>query len=160
MSANEQEGNYIVTAFLGVTAPTGTPAFSNGAWQVTPTIAAGKGWGDFDIQATMGLPTPLAYQDVIGTSLATNVAFQYHAFTYFWPEFEINHTYWFNGLRGGKNQVFLTPGIILGRFQIHDRICFIVGVGYQFSVAPPLTREPVLTPTYDRVWIFTTRLTF
>ena len=58
LSANEQEGNYIVTAFLGVTAPTGTPAFTNRAWIITPTIAGGKGWGDFDIQATMGMPIP------------------------------------------------------------------------------------------------------
>jgi hypothetical protein len=160
LSANEQDGNYIVTAFLGVTAPTGTPAFSNRAWIVTPTIADGKGWGDFDIQATMGLPIPTAYAGTIGTSLATNLAFQYHVFSYFWPEFEINHTYWFDGLRGGKNQVFFTPGIILGRFQIHDRIRFVVGVGYQFSVAPPLVRQPALTPVYDRAWILTTRLTF
>jgi hypothetical protein len=160
LSANEQEGNYIVTAFLGVTAPTGTPAFTNRAWIITPTIAGGKGWGDFDIQATMGLPVPTAHTGTIGTSVATNVAFQYHLFNYFWPEFEINHTYWFGGLRGGKNQVFLTPGIILGRFEIYNRIKFIVGVGYQFSVAPPLTREPALTPTYDRAWILTTRLTF
>jgi hypothetical protein len=58
LSANEQDGNYIVTAFLGVTAPSGNAAFTNGAWIVTPTIAGGKGWGDFDIQATRGLRSP------------------------------------------------------------------------------------------------------
>jgi hypothetical protein len=62
LSANEQDGNYIVTAFLGVTAPTGTSAFSNRAWIITPTIAGGKGSGDFDIQATMGLPIPTGMQ--------------------------------------------------------------------------------------------------
>ena len=50
LSANEQSGNYIVTGFLGVQAPTGIKAFTNHAWLVTPTLAAGKGWGDFDVQ--------------------------------------------------------------------------------------------------------------
>ena len=161
VSANEQEGNYIVSAFLGVTAPLGSTVFTNRTWLITPTIAFGKGWGDFDIQATIGVPTPLAYQEKLGTSIATNVAFQYHAFQYLWPEVEVNHTYWMNGSqRAGKNQVFLTPGIIFGRFQIHDRIRAIVGVGYQFSVAPKFTDTSAMTPTYDRAWILTTRLTF
>jgi hypothetical protein len=59
LSANEQDGNYIVSAFLGVQAPTGIRAFSNNAWVVTPTLAAGKGWGNFDVQATIGVPVPL-----------------------------------------------------------------------------------------------------
>ena len=147
LSANEQNGNYIVTAFLGFTAPTGTPAFTNRSWIITPTLAGGKGWGDFNIQATVGIPVPLAHHDIIGTSIATNVALQYHVLQYFWPEFEMNYTYWANGLRGGKNQIFLTPGLILGRFEIHDRVRFIIGAGYQFAVSPALTKEPVLTPT-------------
>ncbi len=160
LSANEESGNYIVTAFLGFTAPTGTTAFTNHAWIVTPTIAAGKGWGDFDVQATVGVPIPLAHENTIGTSILTNVTLQYHVLRYLWPEFEMNYTYWADGLRGGKNQIFLTPGLILGRFQIYDRLRFIIGVGYQFAVSPKLTLDPELTPTYDRAWIITTRLTF
>ena len=161
LSANEQEGNYIVTAFFGVTAPTGNVAFTNRAWYMTPTIALGKGWEDFDIQATVGVPVPLSYQSVLGSSIATNVAFQYHAYEYFWPEFEINHTYWINGVqRAGKNQVFLTPGVILGRFPIVDRVKMVVGVGYQFAVSPKVTESPVMTPVYDRAWILTARMTF
>ncbi|HBK08766.1 MAG TPA: hypothetical protein DDZ81_23410 [Acetobacteraceae bacterium] len=161
LSANEQDGNYIVTTFLGVTAPSGNVAFTNRAWYITPTIAFGKGWENFDIQATIGVPTPLSYQSRLGTSIATNVAFQYHAFAYFWPEFEVNHTYWMNGIqRAGKNQVFLTPGLILGRFQIKDRIKAVIGVGYQFAVSPKFTDVPVMTPVYDRAWVMTARLTF
>ena len=58
LSANEQNGNYIVTAFLGFQAPTGITAFTNDAWVITPTIAGGKGWGDFDIQMTLGFADP------------------------------------------------------------------------------------------------------
>ena len=161
LSANEQQGNYIVTAFLGVTAPSGNAAFTNGAWAITPTLAAGKGWGNFDIQATTGISLLTRNQSSVGNSIATNVAFHYHFLEYFWPEIELNHTYWVSGKqRGGKNQLFITPGIIFGRFVIHERIKAIVGVGYQIAVAPTYQALPVLTPVYNHALILTTRLTF
>lgn len=160
LSANEQDGNYIVTAFLGVQAPTGDAAFSSNAWTFTPTLAAGKGWGDFDVQATIGVPVPVEHEKTIGTSVVGNLALQYHFATYFWPELEANYTWWADGLRGGKNQLFLTPGIIFGRFQIGERAKLIFGGGYQFAVTPKLTREPVITPVYDHAYIFTARLAF
>jgi hypothetical protein len=161
VSADEQDGNYIVSAFLGVTAPSGYSGFTNGTWIVTPTLAAGKGWGDFDIQATTGVAIPFRNQSTLGTSLATNVALQYHLFEYLWPEFEINHTYWADGdERGGKNQVLLTPGIIFGRFVIHDRIKAIIGGGYQFAVSPRYVETTEQTPAYNHSAILTARLTF
>lgn len=161
LSANEDQGNYILTAFLGVTAPSGNAAFTNDTWIVTPTIAAGKGWGDFDIQATSGVALPFRNQSTLGTSIATNIAFQYHAFEYLWPEFEINHTYWADGNeRGGKNQVLLTPGLILGRFVISGRVKAIVGAGYQFAVSPKYVETSEQTPAYNRSWILTARLAF
>lgn len=161
VSANEQEGNYIVTTFLGITAPSGNANFSNRAWIVTPTLAAGKGWGDFDIQATTGVAFPFRNQSTLGTSIATNVALQYHLFQYLWPEFEVNHTYWANGdERGGKNQVLLTPGIIFGRFVIAGRVKAIIGGGYQFAVSPKYVETSEQTPAYNRSWILTTRIAF
>lgn len=161
LSANEQQGNYIVTAFLGVTAPSGNAAFTNGGWVITPTIAAGKGWGDFDIQATMGYGLLTRNQSTVGDTLSTNIALQYHFLEYFWPELELNDTLWTTGKqRGGKNQLFLTPGIIFGRFEIHERIKAIVGIGYQIAVAPTYNAAPELTPVYNHALILTTRLTF
>jgi hypothetical protein len=160
ISANQQNGDYIVTGFIGVQAPTGIKALTNDSWVVTPTLAAGKGFGNFDIQATIGVPIPISHENTIGTSLVTNIALQYHFATYFWPEFEINSTYWFDGLRGGKNQVFLTPGMVFGRFKIAGRVKGIFGVGYQFAVSPALTTTPVLTPTYAHAWVLTLRTTF
>ncbi len=160
LSANEENGNYIVTAFLSAQAPIGIRAFTNHAWVITPTIAGGKGWGNFDVQATVGVVIPTAYERTIGTSVATNVAFQYHFLKYFWPEFEVNWTWWADGLRGGKNQVFLTPGIIFGRFNLVGRVNAIVGFGYQSAVSPNLTKSPVLTPTYNHAWVVTSRITF
>lgn len=160
ISGNEQNGDYIVTGFLGVQGPTGVKALTNNAWIVTPTLAAGKGWGDFDIQATIGVPIPTSHESAIGTSMATNVALQYHFAQFFWPEIETNSTYWFDGPRKAKTQIFITPGLILGRFPLIGRIKGIVGLGYQFAVSPALTTAPVLTPTYQHAWVMTLRTTF
>jgi hypothetical protein len=53
-SGTEGSGNYIVTLFLAASIPTGS--YANGARGsvITPTIAAGKGWGKFDVQSTVG----------------------------------------------------------------------------------------------------------
>jgi hypothetical protein len=161
LSANEQSGNYIVTAFLGLTAGSGNATFTNNTWIVTPTIAAGAGWGDFDVQATMGANIPFENQSTLGTSIPINVAFQYHLLTYFWPEFEVNDTYWIDGKeRGGKDQVLLTPGVILGRFVIKDRLKVIIGGGYQFAVSPHYVDTTEQTPTYNHAWIVSARAAF
>ena len=161
LSANEENGNYIVTAFLGVTAGSGNEAFTNNTWVVTPTLAGGKGWGDFDIQATVGAPLPLQQQHEIGISIATNGALQYHLLRYLWPELEMNDTWWVDGKqRGGKNQVFLTPGIILGRFEIYKRVRFIIGGGYQSAITPKYVVTSEQTPAYNHAWIMTARVAF
>jgi len=43
-SANEENGNYIVTPTVAFTAPTGSNAFSTKTFGITPNIANGKGW--------------------------------------------------------------------------------------------------------------------
>jgi hypothetical protein len=159
VSANAENGDYIITGFLGVQAPTGIAKFTNDAWVITPTIAGGKGWGRFDVQSTLGAPIPLSHENTIGTSLVWNTAFQYHVAQVFWPEFEVNTTYWFDGLRAGKTQVFLTPGIIFGRFPVGP-VKLIAGVGYQVAVSPILTLKPALTPVYNNAVIATFRVAF
>ncbi len=166
LSANEENGNYILTAFFGVTAPTGAPAFTNKAWIFTPTLAGGKGWGDFDIQATTSVAIPGSYKSTLGTSWATNVTFQYHFAEFFWPEIEVNDTYWFDGSqRGGLNQTFITPGIIFGRFTLANAgpttIKGIIGIGYQFAASPtPAVLAPEITPQYNHEVLLTARVTF
>jgi hypothetical protein len=159
LSANEENGNYILTAFLSVQAPIGITALTNDSWLITPTIAGGKGFGDFDVQGTFGVSLPVEHEQTIGYAFATNVAFQYHVAEYFWPEFEVNDTFWSGGERDGKNQVMLTPGVILGRFALGGRLKGNVGVGYQFAVSPTLIKDP-LTPTFNHEWILTARVSF
>jgi hypothetical protein len=160
VSANEDNGNYIVTAFVSGQAPTGASPFTNHAYVVTPTLAAGKGWGNFDVQASVAVPVPVEFENKVGTSLASNVALQYHLGKYFWPEFEFNDTYWFDGERSGKDQLFVTPGIVFGPFPISQRVKLNFGVGYQVAILPTkLTLEP-LTPMFDHSVLFTARVDF
>lgn len=159
-SGNEQNGNYIVTVFMGVQAPTGITQFTNRAWIVTPTLAGGKGWGDFDFQTTLSAGLPTAEQNFLGTALLWNTTLQYHFLTYFWPEFTTSLTHWYGGLRDDKTQLMLAPGIIFGRFPLYGRTLFSIGGAYQFATTPKLSGTPVLTPIYNHAWILSGRVSF
>src|SRR5262245_39801779 len=57
-SANEQRGNYVLTAFLGMTFQTGDALNGADHATFTPSVAYGKGWGKLDIQGTAGVSLP------------------------------------------------------------------------------------------------------
>ena len=155
MSANEDNGNYILTTFLGVTVPTGGAANTTGRYTITPTVAGGKGWGNFDIQSTLGLSLPTdegIAPTGPGTPLALNTTLQYKVGRTVWPEVEANYSYYPNGEHEGKEQVFLTPGLIFGRFPLWQRLGMSVGLGYQVAV----TSKPV----YYNNFLLTVRFPF
>lgn len=133
-TANEESGNYIVTAFMGVSVPTGSTIFTNNHYIYTPTIAAGKGWGDrvlgFDIQSTLAISDPSGGIDTLGRPLVWSTAYQGHVGK-FWPEIETTYTHWYDGTNAGKNQMAITYGTTIGRFEIEKRVKAIVGLGYQ-----------------------------
>ncbi len=169
ISANKDNGDYIVTAFFQMSDPLVAPAkISNNVLTAQPTLAFGKGWGDFDIQSTVSAQFPVARsmdpatQPVrlsetsaipsFGTPPSSIICSQY-----FWPELEVNYEYWPNGEHVGLNQVLLTPGLILGSLQ--DRmdsptrpINLIVGAGYQVAVTP--------NPVVQNNFVGTIRITF
>ena len=133
LSQNEEHGNYILTAFLGWSLPTGD--HKNGALHpvITPTIAYGKGLGDFDLQGTFGIGLPTADTNIVGRTYAWNNAFQYRVFRKLWPEVELNSTFFQEGKNDGQKQNFVTPGLVLGRFRLWGRVGFTFGGGYQIA---------------------------
>jgi hypothetical protein len=158
LSANEQQGNYILTAFVQMSAPTGFAAITNNVYVVQPTIAFGKGWGDFDFQATVSQQYavdsigPPGSSQAFGNPFLANVAFQYHVLKYFWPEWEVNYTYWPGGTHSDLSQVLLTPGLVVGGIPLGGRTNLLFGVGYQFAVTDnPVTRNN---------WVVAARMTF
>ena len=100
---------------------------------VTPTVAFGKGWHNFDVQSTFGVSVPTADSFHFGHPILCNTAFQYRVLKKLWPEVEVNATFWPDGTNDGKKQVFLTPGIVIGRFPIRNRLGFTVGGGVQVA---------------------------
>jgi hypothetical protein len=133
LSANEKQGSYILTAFLGWSVPTGQ--YSNGALHavITPTIAYGKGFGNFDTQGTFGVALPVADTNLIGRSYLWNNTFQYRIMHKLWPEVELNSTFFQDGKNDGMKQNFVTPGLVMGRFHFLGRVGFTIGGGYQIA---------------------------
>ncbi len=133
LASNEQHGNYILTAFLQTTFPTGQ--YKNGATDaiITPTISYGKGFGQFDVQGTFGVTLPTGSEKILGRTYPWNNAFQYRLFRKFWPEVEMNYTYFQDGANNSKTQVFLTPGLVIGRLRLWKRVGFTVGGGFQIA---------------------------
>jgi hypothetical protein len=136
LSGNEQNGNYILTAFMGLSVPSGSDTFSMHHYVFTPTVAFGKGWGNFDIQSTVGysIPDTGYVQNGSGMSLAFNTTFQYRVVKYLWPEVEFNYTWWASGEHEGLNQLLVTPGLVVGRLPIYGRVGATIGLGCQMAV--------------------------
>ena len=62
ISANKDNGDYIVTAFFQMSDPGGTCcSISNNVLVAQPTLSFGKGWGDFDIQSTISTQIPVDF---------------------------------------------------------------------------------------------------
>ncbi|MGC2460563.1 MAG: hypothetical protein WA446_06260 [Steroidobacteraceae bacterium] len=156
ISAKEEQGNYIVTGFLGVSLPSGNLAFTNRKGIVTPTIAAGKGWGTrnagVDIQSTLGVGIPVADEKAIGTTVTWNTSLQAHVFGKLWPEIEANYTSYHDGAHAGKDQLALTAGVIAGRYALGPRARLILGAGYEWPVSS--------FSIYDHIRLATARVAF
>lgn len=160
-SAGPGSGNYVASAWLSATAPTGSSKFTNHVYFVSPNVGGGKGWGNFDVQATFGASIPPSRSHLYGTSLVGNLAFQYRFEKLIWPEAEFNWTDWLNGTqRGGKSQVFMTAGAVLGKFKILNRLGVVTGAGYQFPLAPSFRTNPAILPAYSRNWVASLRMPF
>jgi hypothetical protein len=152
LSANEDSGNYLLTAFMGFSAPTGADGNSARHAVFTPAIAFGKGWGAFDFQSTLGVAIPNGGMERLSMPLSYNTAFQYHVLKYFWPELEVNYTWFTRGENAGKNQVFLTPGLVVGRIPVRERLGLTFGAGYQVAVTHH--------PAYNHAVVFSGRIPF
>jgi hypothetical protein len=159
ISENAKSGDYIVTVFAQYGIPTGALVLTNHNDVFTPTLAGGKGFGDFDIQATIGEAIPIHDNSNAGRPILTNITAQYHISRLLWPELEMNRTDWIGGGRGARTQTFLTPGLILGRIVLNKRSKLILGAGYQTAVSRVYGPGP-MTPTFNHNWIVTARITF
>ena len=151
-AGNEKHGNYVLSVFLAASVPTGT--HNNGAPHavLTPTLGGGKGWGNFDIQSTAGIQLPTSESALLGQPAIWNVVGQYRFLKKISPELEMNSTFYHNGPNGGKTQVFLSPGVVFGRFRLWRRLSLTAGAGVQIAT----THFHI----YNHAWNLSTRLPF
>jgi hypothetical protein len=120
-SGNAKHGTYTLSFWALATFPTGS--YKNGSTNasVQPNLGGGKGFGNFDVQASIGatLPTGNPAVKTAGRPVLWNTAAQYRIHKIFWPELESNATFFHGGPNDGKTQEFLTPGLIIGKCALH-----------------------------------------
>lgn len=157
LSANEKQGNYMLSAQVTATIPTGS--YSNGSTDasVSPTLLAGKGFGRFDVISSLGGTLPTGDTVKLGRSMAWNTTGQYHLGKYVWPEIESNATYFYGGKNDGKMQNFVTPGFTFSKFKFHpkdasSRPGVAFGAGEQIATSH--------FHTFNHNLVFTSRLLF
>lgn len=152
LARNENHGNYILTAFLGANVPTGARNIGAGHPTFSPTLAAGKGFGEFSVQSTVAITLSTSSIGVVGRPISHNTALQYHVKSFFWPELEFNSTFWRSGVQAGQKQVFATPGFVIGRIPLKGRLKLAFGSGFQIALTH--------FHTYDHRLLFTVRFPF
>jgi hypothetical protein len=83
----------------------------------------------------------------IGRNLTWNNSLQYRVFKKIWPETEFNFTYYYQGSPCGQTLLYVTPGIVLGRFHLWDRLVVTVGTGYEIAATSfhPTNQVPILS---------------
>ena len=157
LSANEQHGNYLLSAQLIGVVPTGSHKNGSTDASINPTINGGKGWGRFDFISNLGTTLPTGSTGTTGRALTTGTVAQYHVGKYLWPELEINTTRWYGSTRAGKIQTFVSPGIVVGRFAFEPhnpkaRSGFVGGFAFQTAATT--------YHTYNHALVFTGRYIF
>jgi hypothetical protein len=158
-SRNEEHGNSIATVFLAASVPTGKNGNGSCCAVITPTLALGKGFGQFDYTTTAGGSLPVTNAKGLGHTITWNNVVQYRLAKtgmarLFWPEVEINSSYYKGGATDGDIAVFATPGMVIGRVPLtHDasgkpgRLGLTFGAGEQIAISSyhPSNHALVLT---------------
>lgn len=144
---NEEHGNAILTAFFAGSIPTGKNGNGSCCAVVTPTLAGGKGFGNFDWTSTFGGTLPVTNAKGLGHTIVWNNVAQYRlaktgVARLFWPEVEINSTFYRGGSNDGKQATFGTPGLVVGRIPLSHtsdgkpgRLGLTFGIGQQIALS-------------------------
>jgi hypothetical protein len=140
LSQPEKRGNYVVSAFINATVPTGD--HKNGAAHPTiaPNVGAGKGFGKFNVTSCFGATIPTEQADTLGRTITFNTNAQYHAEKMLWLEVEDNASFFNAGPNDGKKQNFITPGVLGGPFKFHPadpgrREALTIGAAIQIATS-------------------------
>jgi len=155
-AGNESHGKYSVSFALAGTVPTGSYKNGSLASTITPTLCAGKGFGKFDVQSTLGVVLPASETAKLGHLVVWNAVAQYHVSKYLWPEIENNATFYHGGPNHGRVQSFVTPGVMVSKFKLErdprSRLALVFGGGMQIATTH--------FHTYNHGLVLSTRMLF
>jgi hypothetical protein len=155
-ASNDTHHDYSAGGQLLVTGPTGS--YKNGTARATfqPTLMGGKGFRNFAIQSTLGATLPTGAAATIGRPIISNTTAQYKVARIFWPEVELNSTFYHKGPNDGKNMTFLSPGLMVSKIKFrqesNDRLALIFGASFQIATSP--------FHSYNHALVFTSRFAF
>jgi hypothetical protein len=139
LAGGAERGNYVMSAFLSSTIPTGSHKNGSLDATVSPNVGFGKGLGRFDVQSTLGASLPVADTLKLGRAILWNTALQARIAGLLWPEVEFNSTIYKGGANDGKVQVFATPGLLVAREirpgQTRSRLAVCAGAGEQVAIS-------------------------
>ncbi len=154
-TSNEKHHNYSVAMQLAASGATGS--YKNGVLRntYTPNLIVGKGYKRFDVQSALGGNLPIGNIHTIGRTITWNSVAQYRIWK-LWPEVELNSTWFHLGPNDGKNQTFVTPGLMISKFKLRkdpkDRLAVNFGAGMQIATSP--------FHAYNHAIVVTTRFVF
>ncbi len=108
-SGNAEHGNFAVSAIVSRNFTPG--AYESGGYTGSygPRIAAGKAFGRFNIQSTLGGSLPTGQTALQGRAIDWNATAQVHPNAHLFLDIENNATYILGSSSDGKMQNFLTP---------------------------------------------------
>lgn len=155
--SSEERHNAIVTASLQASLPTGKSGNGSCCALLSPTLELGKGVGKFALTTSVGGSLPMSNATKLGRQIQWNTAIQYHATHLLWLETEFNSTFFKGGGNAGKEQTFVTPGVIVSRIPLvrgggSDLLLLSLGAGEQIALTH--------FNTYNHSPIFSVRFRF
>jgi len=164
-SRNEDHGNGIVTFFLGASVPTGKNGNGSCCAVVTPTLAMGKGYGQWAFTTTAGGSLPVTNAKGLGHTIAWNNTLQYRAAKtgmarLFWPEVESNTSFYDGGANDGKTASYVTAGVVIGRIPLVPHAQTVAGkrLGLTFGAGEQIAVTHF--NTYNHETVLTARIPF
>ena len=138
-ASNEQQHNYSMSAQVQGVGTTGSYKNGSARNQINPSIIAGKGFGRFDVQSSVGGILPVGSVNNIGRTIVWNTAAQCKVGKIFWPEIESNANFYHLGPNNGKNQVFVSPGMMVSKLKLRhdpkDRLALVFGGGMEIATS-------------------------
>lgn len=137
-SGNAEHGNFALTALATYEIPTGSHqnGAPSGVWY--PNLAAGKMWGRFDLQTTIGGSLPTGKIAEQGRQIQWNTTGQVLLGSSLWLDVEDNAAFNYGGPIDARTENFITPAafyVLRRKSWKPSHPIFVPGLGMQIATS-------------------------